>query len=277
MTSQTNQVQGSTTISDQSSDHGLTGYLQLIYIRYGNNMFTQQSLQFNQLLTATNQSLDVLTSLMDLRNNAMQQTSVMPFSTFAKQPPYNWYADKEYSNDTSGDSKYLKDWKSAWDAYQGYLSTTPPVYFGYNNQAWSAGSPEFAQWVSAAAIYRTNLNTTIQQLSAQMTVDQRNDPASLYSKLKAVMSGMPPEPSKDFTAWSSWAMDGWQNGVTTAGSGPIKQALDNAQNAATNFLNQTTQNLQIFQNLMSEYYKSCSALLKASSDTISNMARKISN
>jgi hypothetical protein len=106
-----------------------------------------------------------------------------------------------------------------------------------------------------------------------MTVDQRNDPGSLYSKLKGVLSGLPQSPSKDFTAWSNWAMDGWKNNLT-AGAGPIKSALDAADAAATNFLNQNTENLQIFQNLMSEYYKSCSALLKAMNDSMTSMAKK---
>jgi hypothetical protein len=274
MSNNVNNIQNSGGITTDSSQHGFTGYLELIYIRAGNNLFTQQSLLFNNLLKSTQQSIDVLNSLMSLRTYAIQPTALKSFSSFAMS--FNgWYAGRnDYSNDTSGDNKYLADWKAAQSAYNAYLSTTPPFYLGYNNQAWSAGSPEFAKWVSAAAIYRTNLETTIGQLSAQMTPDQRNDPGSLYAKLKGVLSGLPQSPSKDYGQWSKWALDGWSNNLT-AGAGPIKSALDAADAAATNFLNQNTENLQIFQNLMAEYYKSCSALLKANRDAMSNITKKI--
>lgn len=273
MSQQVSQTQAGGTIPTDSSQHGLNGYLELIYIKEGNRMFTEQTLLFNSLLTSTSQAIDVINSLNNLRNSAIQQNTIPSFEDFAKD--YNgWYDGKQYSNDDAGDTQYLKDWKDARDAYNAMLSTTPPYYFGYNNEKWTSTSPGFLEWVDAADVYRKNLDTTIKNLSAQMSADQRNDPSSLYAKLKAVQDTLPPEPSKDFTEWSNWVLDGWNNSQT-AGAGKIKQALDAADTAATNFLNQTTQNLQIFQNLLAEYYKSCSALLKATNDGMLSSAKKI--
>lgn len=280
----TSSVTNDPNISWESKDHTLNAYIELVYIRFGNQMITEQLGQLNAALSTTDNAVNVIKDIMAMRDMAITTKDLFTFEEFAKnfnpetgfyQPGYGlgFTYDKVYGNA----DEYLKQFNAANKAYETYKTDNQSHVFGYDGKAWTKGSadPAYWDWAQNILIQKGNLSTVINNLGSQLTPEQLNDPTGLYAKLTDVYKSMPSS-SYDSEGWKKWVTDGYGGGGTTAtGSGKISQMLDSAGNAATSFLNQTTEALQRFLNIMEQYYKSANEILKSTSENIKTYARGI--
>ncbi len=278
----TTNVTNDPNISWDSKDHTLNAYVELVYIRFGNQMITVQLSQLQAALSSTDNAVNTLKDITAMRNYAVVQLPQLTFEDFAKDfnPDTGQYQqgygqgftyDKKYDNPDA----YEKAFNQVTDAYDKYKKDNLFNQFGYNGVAWTANSPDFQSWANSMMVYKQNLETVLTSLDGQMTNDQKADPNGMYAKLQAVYDSMP-NSAADFEGWKAWAMDGYGiNGQSATGGGKISQLLDSATNATTSFMNTTTETLQRFLNIMEQYYKSANEILKTTTDNIKTYARGI--
>lgn len=276
-------VNGSTDTTLNVNDPKLNGYVELIYIRFGNEMITAQLSQLQAVLGSTDNAVNVLKDISAMRNYAVVSVTQLTFEEFAKNynPETKLYEPgfgKGFSYDQKydgGPDAYLKAFNEANSAYNTYKSANSSHQFGYDGKVWSANSPDFQSWANSMMVYKQNIETILTNLDTQLTPKQKSDADGLYAKLSAVKDSMP-NSATDFDGWKKWVMDGYGiDGQSTTGGGKISQLLDSASNAATSFLNTTTEALQRFMNIMEQYYKSANEILKSTTENMKTFARGI--
>ncbi len=263
-------------INPSANSHGIQAYIELVYIRGGNELLQAQLGPLKDALATTKNALDTLAGLQGMHNyiSVKDRTSFTAFAFALNGFSYG----KVYTSKDGGTNDYSKAYQSAASAY--YNRPITP-FFGYSTTEWTASSPDFIRFANNLSVYRDNLTTVMNQLSKQMTAEQMKDPNTLYHKLSAVLGDLPTAKplSGDFTKCKEWVMDNYaqQNGpkggpnISTS-QGKFQQDMDNAVTAAQSMNDSNKEDVQRFLKVFEEYYKSAGAMLTAINQIIMKMA-----
>lgn len=265
-------------ISSSAADHGIQAYIELVYIRQGNEMITNSMSTLKDALSTTKNALDNLAGLQQMHNTISVKNRTS-FTEYAKAQGFSF--NKSYSTEGAegkdDSDAYMKAYvKIASEYYNRPISP----FFGVGSTEWTASSPEFQKFATDMGVYRGNVITIMKQLSGQMTADQLADPNSLYQKLNTVLGTLPDPPT--FDKCKAWVMDAYDQQTGPKGTinvstdaGKNQQYLDNAVTAAQSLNDSQKEDVQRFLKVYEEYYKSASAILTAITQIIQKMASHI--
>jgi hypothetical protein len=227
--------------------------VELVYCQTANDILTSAMAGLEQALATTQNSLQTLTTLQNLKNS-LKPIAKSSFST-----------NFDYG---SGTDDYEKDYSSAASAFFG-TPIDPAFYIG-NTEITSAGSPGYSGFISSLSQAKSALLTQLTFLSG---ITDTNDPNTLYAKLKVVYNDLPNLNS--FNSVSKWVMDNYDahgsEAATTAGV--FQQHLTDAITAGQSLNSSQQQKVQNYLFVFQQYYQSAAAILNALEQIISRMAQ----
>lgn len=236
-----------------SSAHSLQAYIELVYIRSGNEIMTEKMLELENNMTTTQTVMDSLTQIQQLKNLIEPKAKgsfPIDIASFLQ-------------------STYI----SAASAFFGTPVQVTASFSSLN----STGTGTFSDFEAKLKTIRSAMALQITQLSAftPPLPGGGEDSNSLLAKLRIVYAetnGI----TNQATALA-WIVDKYNETGTSAvtDAGDIQQHITEAITAGQSLNATQTEDLRSFMYLFEEYYKSASAILQAISQIIQKMADAI--
>jgi len=271
---------------DFSHNRSIQGMIETVYVRDGNKLLTKGLEDLEAILDEISGSLDTLSTIQDLHN-------------FAVVEGKGEFDDGDFDFEQGGDAEdYAGDYQDAASEFFGE-PVFPSFAFESDGDSSTIGPYDgFNKYQSAISNVRENLINNISAL-LYANPDLDDDPNSLVSKLKTVLSQLPPT-GLEWEDVALWALDAYtiHSGEDTfdveastayAGvfeqdpedrddaskAGQIQQNISFAITAAQALNDTQKEEVRRFMFLFEEYYKSASALLTKISQLIEKMAQGV--
>lgn len=251
-----------------SSAHSLQAYIELVYIRSGNEIMTEKMLELENNMTTTQTVMDSLTRIQELKN----LIEPVPKGTFPLQLSVGVPIVVGTSVFIPGDITQ-DQYVSAASAFFGTPVQVTASFSSLN----STGTGTIVDFLAKLNTVRSAIALQIAQLSAftPRLPDGSEDSNSLLAKLRIVYAE-----TNGITNQSTalnWILDKYNDtGTSTVtDAGDIQQHITEAITAGQSLNATQTEDLRSFMYLFEEYYKSASAILQAISQIIQKMADAI--
>lgn len=266
-----------------TSNRSLQSLIELEYVKTGSDLIGEQLSSLNDALTTTNNVLNTLANLQDLRNRMVVKT------------PTGYVTPTSAMIDPNSDGKSGIHSGDIMSAYRGAASAyfnqnivpqvSPSLFSGVGLS--SAGDTVYA---SLLAIQKSLL-AFIPQLSGIMGASGLADSNSIYNRIKKIsgdFSAMFQDggtPAADITVAISksvalrvFFLDNNLSTFNVPGRSPgdSQANLNFGITAGQAFNDVQKENVKRFINIFEEYYKSASAVLQAITQIIQKMAQNIS-
>lgn len=278
-----------------SALHSINSLVELVYIRIGNEVMGQALSKLEGALSATQRSLDALTTLQGLKNQiSVGAKSGIPFNFTAKTQTIT-YTTTNTGGATITASKVLDDIDSYQSGYNiiasAYYKPIDP-YFAVSIPGGGAAVPITAK-TSAAMLSDTNMRNAYTYFRSSMMaskavisglisalgpltpqINGQPDPTSLLAKLKSVYSHMPQD---NYSSMRAWALDGYtaHGSSSVIKAGALQQELTNAIVAGQSLNTSQQAAVRNYMFIFEQYYTSASSILSQLNQIMSSIARKL--
>lgn len=251
-----------------SANRSLQAMVELDYVSAGNDQINSQLSSLNEALTATQDSLNLLQQIQDLKNDInivpINPSSSQSFVAFVSGNPAAGLSDNEFSSIDAYSSAYKSVADSLFNnplTVTGDANPNTPIPAGGTGVSFSSAQ------LASYANFPGQLTQLIGQLQ-QLSPSSVNDPSSLASELQLVLNDMQ---GKSLEQWLNDNLDS----ATATNSGAIQQHITDAITAGTSLNDTQKQTAQQQLYVFEEFYKSASDVLTAISQIIVSMAQGI--
>lgn len=260
----------------------LQNMIEVDYVQTGNEIISNNMAQLKSALNITQQILDNLAVLQNIHNQITTRVSVFNFNYQDPNQP-----GVISSTNAHGPSVWAPAYQTAASAYFG--RNVVPVLISSIDPG--AGANYQSAFQSLVAV-RERLKSEFHMLSVITSETDRNNPTSLYSRVKQVLedlknnftdsqsggevSAFTPG-SRASAGFKKWMLDNYAS-FNSAGmnkAGGFQQNITFAITSAENLNDTQKETVRNYLFIFEEYYKSASAALQAITQIIQKMAQNI--